>query len=137
MDSNDPVDRQSALQKINGPAIGLIVTGGLGILGGLLSLVQNLFTAGSAPFAPGDDQFAWLFSGVVGVSFAILGIAVSGFVIWGALQTQRLASYPIALSAAIVAMVPCLSPCCIVGIPAGIWALVVMHNPAVRPAFTR
>jgi hypothetical protein len=36
----------------------------------------------------------------------------------------------------IVAMVPCLGPCCIVGIPIGIWALVVLMKPEVKAAFT-
>jgi len=37
--------------------------------------------------------------------------------------------------ASILAMVPCISPCCLLGIPIGIWALVVLMKPEVQQAF--
>ena len=37
--------------------------------------------------------------------------------------------------ATIIAMVPCISPCCLVGLPIGIWALVVLMKPEVKAAF--
>jgi hypothetical protein len=36
-----------------------------------------------------------------------------------------------------MALIPCLGPCYILGIPAGIWALVVLARPEVREAFDR
>jgi len=39
------------------------------------------------------------------------------------------------MAAAIVACVPFCSPCVVLGIPFGIWALVVMAKPEVRAAF--
>jgi hypothetical protein len=35
----------------------------------------------------------------------------------------------------VVAMVPCLSPCCILGLPLGIWALIVLMKPEVKSSF--
>ena len=32
-------------------------------------------------------------------------------------------------------MVPCISPCCLVGLPIGIWALVVLNKPEVKGSF--
>jgi hypothetical protein len=39
------------------------------------------------------------------------------------------------MTAAILALVPCTSPCCLAGIPAGIWALVVLAKPEVKAGF--
>jgi hypothetical protein len=39
------------------------------------------------------------------------------------------------MTAAILAMIPCLSSCCIVGLPLGIWALVVLSKPEVKSEF--
>ena len=137
MDSQAPLDRQAALRRMDGPAIGILATGGLGVLVSLLSLGANLLSVGVAPFADRGDRMGWLFTGVWGAAWSVLGIALSGFVIWGGLQMRRMDSYALTLITCIVAMVPCTSPCCIVGLPIGIWALVVMHDPEVRPAFTR
>ena len=37
--------------------------------------------------------------------------------------------------ASILAMIPCLSPCCLIGLPIGIWALVILMKPEVKAAF--
>jgi len=39
------------------------------------------------------------------------------------------------VAASIIAMIPCVSPCCCLGLPFGIWALVVLARPAVKSAF--
>ena len=40
------------------------------------------------------------------------------------------------MTASILAVVPCVSPCCLVGLPIGIWALVVLSKPEVKSQFT-
>ena len=40
-----------------------------------------------------------------------------------------------AVVASIVAMIPCIGPCCLIGIPIGIWSLVVLMKPEVQQAF--
>jgi hypothetical protein len=37
--------------------------------------------------------------------------------------------------AAILAMVPCLTPCCFLGLPVGIWALVVLNRAKIKSEF--
>jgi hypothetical protein len=49
---------------------------------------------------------------------------------------QSLRSYGFAFAAAILAMIPCLTPCCVLGLPFGIWALVVLNKPEVKSQFT-
>jgi hypothetical protein len=43
--------------------------------------------------------------------------------------------YSIALLAAIPALMPFSSLCCVLGVPIGIWAIIVLRNPEVRAAF--
>ena len=50
-------------------------------------------------------------------------------------QMKALENYPLALTASILAIIPCLSPCCLVGLPIGIWAIVVLSKPEVKAAF--
>ena len=40
-----------------------------------------------------------------------------------------------ALVSAVLALLPCLSPCCVLGLPFGIWALVTLNKPEVKEAF--
>ncbi|MCA9268539.1 MAG: hypothetical protein KDA41_08710 [Planctomycetales bacterium] len=44
-------------------------------------------------------------------------------------------NFGFAKTAAMLSVVPCCGPCYVVGLPFGIWALVVMHQPEVRSAF--
>jgi hypothetical protein len=39
------------------------------------------------------------------------------------------------MTASILALAPCISPCCLVGLPIGIWALVVLSKPEVKSSF--
>ena len=71
----------------------------------------------------------------VGLVFNFIGGVVAIVVITGALKMKRLQSYPFAMIASIIAMIPCISPCCLLGLPFGIWALVVLSDPQVKAAF--
>jgi hypothetical protein len=48
---------------------------------------------------------------------------------------KRLENHGMSMAAAIIAMVPCISPCCLIGLPIGIWALTVLNDPSVKAAF--
>jgi len=51
------------------------------------------------------------------------------------LKMKKLENYGLAMTASILAMIPCLSPCCLIGLPIGIWAVVVLSKPEVKSAF--
>ena len=53
----------------------------------------------------------------------------------GAISMVRRGSRGLAMTAAILAMVPGLSCCCIAGLPLGIWSLIVLNNPDVKSSF--
>jgi hypothetical protein len=129
-----------ALQMVQGPAIGLIVTAALGFVAGALGIIMNL--AGVTMGAMGGQQQsqevpAWvnMMSGGLGIVSSLLGIVMSVVILMGALKMKRLENYTFAIIATVVAMVPCISPCCFVGLPIGIWALVVLNKPEVKGAF--
>ena len=64
-----------------------------------------------------------------------IGIIVSGFILFGALKMKRLENHGLAMATSVVAAVPCISPCCLIGLPIGIWAIVVLLKPEVKSAF--
>jgi len=66
---------------------------------------------------------------------AVIGLVVSGVIFFGAMKMKSLENYGLAMAASIIAMIPCFSPCCLLGLPIGIWALVVLTKPDVKSAF--
>ena len=127
----------NAAQTVSGPAIGLIVTAGLGAVAQLLGIVMNSLGVGMAGMQESPEMPAWVhtMSGTVGIVFNIIGLIMSGVVLFGALKMKKLESYGFAMTTAIIAMVPCVSPCCWVGLPIGIWALVALNKPGVKESF--
>lgn len=127
-------------QQVQGPAIGLIVTAVIGLLLGVLNLLSTLIGF-SMPYGdmgdmgPGAEYMRYM-SGGVGAFFAVVSLLVSGFIIWAALQMKQLQKWTLAVTASVLAMIPCIGPCCLIGIPIGIWALVVLLKPEVKAAFT-
>src|SRR5438094_357839 len=61
-----------------------------------------------------------------------LGIGVA--IVIGALKMMRLQSYGWAMTASVLALLPC-SPANLLGVVVGIWSLVVLNRPHVRAAF--
>ena len=136
-----PTPTVNARQQVEGPAIGLIITGGLGVLLKLVSLLLNLVGVGASGLSSelgdlgGYDRYMSFMGGRIGVFFAFVALGVSAFVIWAALKMRNLEKRTMAVVASVLAMIPCLGPCCLVGIPIGIWSLVVLMKPEVQQAF--
>src|SRR5262249_50772731 len=72
---------------------------------------------------------------IVRMMLATLVIAVNGIILYGALQMKGLKSLGMAKTACYLALIPCCGPCYILGIPFGIWGLVVLSDPQVQQAF--
>jgi hypothetical protein len=72
-----------------------------------------------------------------GLGGGCMSFVISLITILGAIRMMMLRSHGLAVFAAILTAIPCLSPsaCCLVGIGVGIWALVVLLNPDVQAAF--
>jgi hypothetical protein len=83
----------------------------------------------------GDEPFEVLFTPIPALVGQLVGCALSLLVIVGAIRMKRLESYGFAMASAIIAMIPCMSPCCVLGFPFGLWAIIVMQDGHVRSAF--
>lgn len=131
-----PVGARAAAE-VSGPAVGLIITA---IIGGVLhvgSLLVNMLGAGLGSItATGREEqiFNWL-SGGVGMVSSTVGLLIAGIVIYAAIEMKNLRQWGLAVAASILAMIPCISPCCVLGIPMGIWSLVVLLKDEVKTAF--
>ena len=75
--------------------------------------------------------------GPMGAVFNLFFMAMNGLVLLGAIKMLRLQSRALAMTACIVAMIPfTVSCCCVLGLPFGIWGLVVLNKPEVKSHFT-
>ena len=76
---------------------------------------------------PSVGQLGWL---VVGSLLLMI------VVIYGAVGMLHLNRYRSAVAASIISIVPLLSPCFVLGIPFGIWALVLLLRSDVKAGFS-
>lgn len=126
-------------EKVKGPAICLIVVSSIGIAISVASMAFQILTGAAAAIAPqnngpgGPAELIMMMS--FGVVPALMSLARNGFLIYGALQMKKLENHSISMAVAIIAVVPCFSACCLLDIPFGIWALVVLNDPGVKQAF--
>jgi tRNA A-37 threonylcarbamoyl transferase component Bud32/TM2 domain-containing membrane protein YozV len=118
--------------KIVAPAVGLMVCA----LWKLLSALTALF------FVSGYSR--WLepmlgnfgigsFSSMADVGIVLFKVVPGLLILFGAFQMLRLRSYAWAVAAAILSIVAC----SLIGLPMGIWALIILLQPDVRETFGR
>jgi hypothetical protein len=132
-----------ARQTVQAPAIALLVTGCLYALGGLGccgSGVINFMHTPPPSSGPKSDfqksvEEGQQYSGPTHAASGIFALVVSAVIIYGALQMKNLKSYGLAMTSSVLGMIPC-SPCCLVGLPIGIWSLIVLMKPEVKSAFS-
>ena len=121
--------------KVTAPAIALMVASGLSALLGLVGLAMRALGIGLASLGgSADDRFLQILGGAVGIVWALIGLAVQGFIFFGALKMKSLESYGIAVAGAACACIPCFG-CCCWNVPVGVWALIVLMNAEVKAAF--
>jgi hypothetical protein len=132
--------RRRAREMVAAPAIALMAVGGTGAVVNLLAMCFFIMMALNTP-APDPKMMAqpgFSFGFQLGkYSWAIvafLGICLGGVMFLSAWKMKNLESYGYALTASIIALLPC-QYCCIIAIPFGIWALIVLNDPDVKSAF--
>jgi hypothetical protein len=132
--------RSRARSAVMPPAIALMVLGGVYIcisLGMLGLRIFNLSHAMAiAPQGQGDPAFAAGYKfGVYGaLVFEVVGVILGAVIILGAIQMKNVGNFGLAMTASILAMVPC-HYCCLVGIPLGIWSVITLNQEDVKSAF--
>ncbi len=126
-----------ASSRVAGPAIALLIVGTLSLAYQMLETV--MFLVGfSAPWLAEAAEMDLFFQTAPLV--LILGARFLWMILWilvivGAVKMKRLENYAWAMTASIIALIPCICPCCVGGIPFGIWALVVLSDSQVQAAF--
>jgi ABC-type proline/glycine betaine transport system permease subunit len=128
--------------KVAGPAIGLIVVGALGALMNLWGIVAGgidpaMIAEMDLPQEQREmmEKFATTVQGA-GSAFNIIGLGLDIFIIWAGVRMMKLHSWTAAVVASALMMVPCFTGCCcLVGVPLGIWSLIVLFNKDVKQAF--
>jgi hypothetical protein len=73
------------------------------------------------------------------LTYYILNIVCSMIVVIGGINMLRLSGPLIPTFSSILAMLPCAlgGCCCLLGMPVGIWAIIVLNRPEVRAAMAR
>ncbi len=122
--------------KVVPPGIALIVCGILGILFGLFDLAMRIFNLSTG----GLDNFGGpreaVVIGAIGGGVLDLVIVVCQIIVAvGGYYMMKQRNISLARSAAVISCVPCISTCCLLGIPFGIWALIVLADPMVKKSF--
>ncbi|MGB2763451.1 MAG: hypothetical protein WBC02_12090 [Candidatus Aminicenantaceae bacterium] len=134
-----------ASKQVSGPSVGLLVTGIIGAFFSFLGLILSFFGTGfftiwrdkvGEKYFGKEDFVEGFFEGVAGVASSIVGILVAAFIIYAALKMKELNQWGLCVAASVLAMIPCISPCCILGLPIGIWCLVILMRPEVKEAFS-
>ena len=144
--------------KVSGPATGLVVYGVISAFMAFVNVVLCVLTIfGANPFT-NDQQKQFeqmqgqvpaeqaefvkimatvsnLFSGPVGAVTNSAVLAVSIFTILAANKMKKFQGHTSAMVFSVLACIPCTSGCCILGIPIGIWSIIVLVNADVKAAF--
>ncbi|MBS0209690.1 MAG: hypothetical protein JSS27_12140 [Planctomycetes bacterium] len=120
-----------ARDRVQAPAIAMIVVASIS------AVLYVIFTIAVLVVALGginQQQPEAVFNFVV-VALYGWGLILSIVVIVGANKMRKLESYTMAMTATILLMIPCNYPCCVLGLPFGIWSLVVLLDDNVRRSF--
>jgi predicted Zn finger-like uncharacterized protein len=134
--------RAEARSAVLVPAIGLMVTGGLGIAVAVLDFVLRVLNVGimatGGPGAPANKDPAYRAgyqAGIVlGGGVDLLALILYVILIVGAIRMCTLQNRGLGMAACIIGIIPCW--CCILGLPFGIWGLVVLNREDVSRAFS-
>lgn len=135
-----PPPRANAARLVAPPAICLIVLYSISILLLAVALVVTTFAAILRPVersrydasSNAGAATTYALGQFVGASVVLV---LHGCALGGAVQMLRRRTYILAMTTAVLAVIPICSALYVVGIPFGIWAVIVLCQPSVRQAF--
>ena len=73
--------------------------------------------------------------GFGGIAIAILSLIAGIIMVIGGMNMMKLKSRGMAMFAAVIALIPCFQGCCILTIPAGIYAIITLNDENVKRSF--
>jgi hypothetical protein len=125
-------------RRLQLPASGLIILGALNAMSGVVLILGRLASLVNGPEREITDEarrLGYLTASIFFPLVSLISIIAAPVIIYGGIQMIKARRYSIALLAAILAVIPLSSICCIPAIPIGIWALIVLRDPKVKAAF--
>jgi hypothetical protein len=151
----DPREMQTARQAVTVPGVLLVATGLFSLFAAGLALVQlpqlpakiDQFIAQieADPKIPKEQKDTWkeLLTSVKeaaeepsAAGVYIAQMVASLVVLVGGVKLIRLSGRGFPIAGSVIAMIPCtVGCCCLLGLPAGLWSLVVLTRPDVKAAF--
>lgn len=141
--------REAALDKLRVPAIGLIISSVISLVMSLIGLIKIkqaaaemeeldsiLSQMNNPQLKQFIDAFGHFMSGPFGVANYLFQILIAALILTGAVKMLKLRSYELCYAAAILAVLPCITPCCgwILGLIFGIWAMTALGK--AKPFFS-
>lgn len=136
---------EMAKSMVKGPAMTLLILGGLWLAYIVIEAMRAVLQLAGVVGMPTQEELdpfgtapPWMTAEVavlmgLGVSTVLFIAAV--LMLFGMFRMLQVRGFGLAMTGAIISMVPCMSPCCVIGIPFGIWALIVLLKPEVKYAF--
>jgi hypothetical protein len=120
---------------VRGPAIGLLIVQSiwLAILFG--SMIMQTVSMAPDILNKLENDPAFGVGQMIGVLLMFAALSLEVLTVYGAYCLLKLEKLPIARTAAIISLIPVCSGCYVLGIPFGIWALIVLSRPEVKAAF--
>ncbi len=136
--------REAILSQTKPAAICLIVFGAFMFLMGLGNTIMQAASGGRSRELPAESP-EWLkqamkfqtdMPAALQYGLAAVSLLVFALVIFGGVKMLRLQARGLVMTAAILVMIPCFtSCCCLLGLPLGIWVIVLINKPEVRSQF--
>jgi hypothetical protein len=126
--------------KVTVPAVALIVTGAMGLCGSIFSCIWSMVVE-PPPIDPNMpplmQQFMQGSAGPMALAIQAVFIIVNLVVLAGAVQMLRFKAWNLAVTSTILAMINIGNCCCVIGLPIGIWGLVILMQNDVKLAFAQ
>ena len=158
LDDPQSPDDGAALRRVRAPAIFLLIVNVLNLLAGLYFMVNGIVVKKGGGDIQAQMEKQWddmkpeerdamkrfginspgdfvTLAGNICLGWGGLMSLVSVLSVFGAARMLSLRSYGLAMFGAIVTVIPCVTPCCLIGQVAGVWAFVILVQPDVRRAF--
>lgn len=128
------------LQKLKAPSIGLLISGIFSGFLGAIALVSGLLRfsgLSGKETLPADqaERFGY-FVGTFGIyGIATISLILTPVIVFGAIRMMKGQSRGLAITAAILSILPVTSCCFFISVIFGIWALIVLMQPDVKAFF--
>jgi hypothetical protein len=104
-------------------------------MGKAFNLPQEQLDKSKEEILQKDKQAALMQAVLQGAGMGVVWSLLALLALLGGFRMMGLKSYGLAVASAVITVIPCITPCCLLGQIAGIWALIVLMNADVKSAF--